>query len=164
MAAVSWKPIPGYESHYWVSDDGQVRGVDGRLRRQNRSAAGYWRVHLSRDGMQKTHNVHRLVAAAFLGPCPPDMVVCHGSGGSGDNRLANLRYASQRENCSVDKLRDGTHHRGERQGSAKLTVPMVLAIRALAAAGFRQDDIAWALEISRANVANIVTRRRWAWL
>lgn len=163
--ASEWRAIPGFEGRYWISDDGEVQGTDGRRRRQHQSKAGYWRVHLSRDGKQSTHNVHRLVAAAFLGPCPPGMVVCHGPGGPGDNRMANLRYASHSENCGVDKLRDGTHHRGERHGASQLSKPMVMAIRALAAAGrYSQADIAWAMGTSRANVANIVSRRSWAWL
>lgn len=163
-AAPNWRLIPGFDGRYWISDDGQIKGAEGRLRRQHRSARGYWRVHLSNGDGQRTYNVHRLVAAAFLGPCPPGMVVCHGPGGPGDNRLSNLRYASQRENCSIDKLRDGTHQRGERHGRVKLTTPLVLAIRGLAAGGYRQQDIAWALDITRSNVANIVHRRSWAWL
>lgn len=160
----AWMPVPGFEGHYWVSNNGRVKGDDGQLRTQHRSSNGYWRVHLSRCGRQGTYYVHRLVAAAFLGPCPPGMVVCHGPAGQGCNALSNLRYASQSENCGVDKLRDGTHHRGECYGRSKLTTPTVWAIRALAANGYRQEDIAWALGISRANVANIVTRRRWGWL
>lgn len=159
-----WKQIPGFEGRYWASTDGQICGADGRLRSQHQNARGYCRVHLSADGRQRTYYVHRLVAAAFLGPCPDGMVVCHGPGGAGDNRLSNLRYASHSENCSTDKLRDGTHHRGERHGRVQLHAPLVLAIRALAAGGYRQQDIAWALSITRSNVANIVYRRSWAWL
>jgi hypothetical protein len=119
---------------------------------------------MSQGGKQRTWNVHRLVAAAFLGPCPPRMVVCHGPGGPGDNRVANLRYASQSENCSTDKLRDGTHHRGERHGRSQLRAPVVLAVRALAAGPYSQSEIASALGLTRANVANVVNRRSWAWL
>ncbi len=159
-----WREIPGFQGRYWASADGLIRGADGRLRAQHQNARGYRRVHLSAGGRQRTHYVHRLVAAAFLGPCPDGQVVCHGTAGPGDNRISNLRYASQSENCSLDKLRDGTHHRGERHGRAQLQVALVLAIRALAAAGYRQQDIAWALSLTRANVANIVCRRSWAWL
>lgn len=162
--AVRWQPIPGFDGRYAISSSGQVRGADGRLRAQHQDRRGYWRVHLSASGRQRTHWVHRLVAAAFLGPCPAGLVVCHGPGGPGDNRLANLRYGSQRENCSIDKLRDGTAQRGSRHGRAQLSAPVVLAIRALAAKGYRQADIAWALGASRANVANIASRRSWAWL
>lgn len=157
-----WQAIAG--TAYWASDQGQIRGPDGLLRAQHQDRRGYWRVHLSIERRQRTYYVHRLVAAVFLGPCGPGMVVCHGPGGSSDNCLLNLRYGSQSENCGIDKLRDGTHHRGERQGRSQLTTPMVLAIRALAAGLYRQSDIAWALGTSRANVANIVSRRSWAWL
>ncbi len=158
-----WRPIPGFEGRYWASDNGLIRGTDGRLRSQQQCRRGYWRVHLSADGRQRTLLVHRLVAAAFLGPCPEGLVVCHGPAGAGCNAIGNLRYASQRDNCGIDKLRDGTHHRGERQGRAQLTAAVVLAIRAMAGR-YSQEEIAWAVGTSRANVANIVSRRRWAWL
>lgn len=163
-AAGPWRPILGYEGRYWINPAAAICGSDGRLRRQHRSANGYWRVHLSGPAGQRTHTVHRLVAAAFLGPCPAGQVVCHGPLGRHCNHLSNLRYDSQAANCSHDKRRDGTEQRGERHGRAQLQRPTVRAIRALAAQGYRQDDIAWALAISRANVANIINRRSWAWL
>lgn len=157
-----WQAIAG--TAYWASDQGRVRGMDGCLRAQHQDRRGYWRVHLSIERRQRTFYVHRLVAAAFLGPVPAGQVVCHGPAGPGDNGLANLRYASQSENCGIDKLRDGSHHRGERQGRSQLNAAKVLAIRALAGGPYRQAEIAWALQTSRANVANIVNRRSWAWL
>lgn len=159
-----WRVIPGFAGRYWIHVSGQIQGADGKRRCQQRSANGYWRVHLSRSGRQGTYYVHRLVAAAFLGPCPPGMVVCHGPAGQGCNALSNLRYASHRENCGADKLRDGTHQRGERHGRSQLKTAQVLAIRALASQGYSKSDIAWALGVSRVNVAHIITRRRWAWL
>ena len=161
--AAVWRPIPGYEERYWASSTGLIRGTDGRLRSQQQCRRGYWRVHLSAAGRQRTLLAHRLVAASFLGPCPSDLVVCHGPAGAGCNAITNLRYGSQSENCGIDKLRDGTHHRGERQGSAKLTTEVVLAIRAMAGS-CSQEEIAKAVGTTRSNVANILTRRRWAWL
>lgn len=164
IAADGWRPIPGFEDHYRIDASGQVQGADGRVRRQHRSSNGYWRVHLSRAGRQGTYYIHRLVAAAFLGPCPPGLVVCHGPAGKQCNAISNLRYDTMRANNGPDKLRDGCHQRGERHGRSQLKTAQVLAIRALAAGSYRQGDIAWALGVSRANVAHIIARRRWSWL
>ena len=62
------------------------------------AATDYYKIDLSRNGEQKTHRVHRLIMAAFRGPCPEGQIVCHGEGGSLDNRLENLKYDTQSEN------------------------------------------------------------------
>jgi hypothetical protein len=53
--------------------------------------------------------VHRLVLAAFVGPCPEGMEVRHLDGNPANTRLANLRYGTHSEN-ELDKVRHGTHH------------------------------------------------------
>lgn len=106
-----WLPLVGYEDIYEVSDQGRVRGLDrlvprggGTLRRQIGKLLSihkgdhYSKVRLMRDGDGKTHNVHSLVMAAFVGPCPPGMEVCHNNGQHHDNRLANLRYDTHSAN------------------------------------------------------------------
>ncbi|KKL71721.1 hypothetical protein LCGC14_2092100 [marine sediment metagenome] len=40
--------------------------------------------------------VHRLVAAAFIGPCPIGQQVCHGPAGELDNSVSNLYHGSRR--------------------------------------------------------------------
>jgi hypothetical protein len=63
------------------------------------------------DGGQTTITVHRLVAAAFLGPRPDGMMICHWNGDPADNRVENLRYATRVDNA-LDSLRHGTHFPG----------------------------------------------------
>lgn len=159
-----WRPIPSSGGRYWASADGQIRGPSGRIRRQHRSSNGYWRITINAGGRPRSCFVHHLVAEAFLGPRPDGLVVCHGPAGKDCNAASNLRYASQSENCSVDKQRDGTAQRGSRHGRSTLTAAHVLAIRAMACGPYRQEDIAWAIGTSRANVANIASGRSWSWL
>ncbi|MCJ7859249.1 NUMOD4 motif-containing HNH endonuclease [Corynebacterium kalidii] len=119
-----WKPIPGYEGYYEVSDQGRVKRVarmatDKSGRRKfyperiksprTEKRFGYKLAGLSVGGRGKSIRVHRLVMAAFVGPCPEGMEVCHNNGDPADNRLVNLRYDTRVGNRR-DQQRHGTDH------------------------------------------------------
>lgn len=90
-------PLPGCEN-YRVSDLGRVRnfkaGKDLRLSRGT-TAPFYLRVNLPIG----TKRVHRLVAHAFLGPCPSGLEVRHLDGDSQNNAAVNLAYGTKTENA-----------------------------------------------------------------
>lgn len=119
-----WRPIPGYEGLYEVSDQGRVRSLDrmrpfqggqrplrGRVLKPWFSR--YWNVRLSREGAIKAHTIHSLVAAAFIGPRPEGMHVCHNNGDCEDNSAKNLRYDTPSSN-SLDVVKHGRHHYANR--------------------------------------------------
>lgn len=123
MPEETWKPVPGYEGKYEVSDLGRVRSLDrrdaigrpirGRVLKAGVSSRGYEHVSLSDGRRALTRAVHTMVLEAFRGPRPPGAEACHGEGGARDNRLANLRWDSHSENM-IDRSRHGTcHHRGK---------------------------------------------------
>ncbi|WP_248099523.1 HNH endonuclease signature motif containing protein [Corynebacterium kefirresidentii] len=56
--------------------------------------------------MQK--KVHRLVMAAFVGPCPDGMEVCHNDGNPANNYVGNLRYDTHQANYA-DMFIHNTH-------------------------------------------------------
>lgn len=58
---------------------------------------GYLYVVLAERGVSVRKFVHRLVAEAFIGPCPEEKTVDHINRKRGDNRLENLRYATVSE-------------------------------------------------------------------
>jgi hypothetical protein len=107
-----WKPVVGYEGFYEVSDEGQLRSVDryvkypkggmmlrrGRPMKLNTNRHGYVDVKLGKDGVEKSHLVHRLVAQAFLDNAEDKPQVNHKNGNKGDNRLENLEWSSLSEN------------------------------------------------------------------
>lgn len=121
MTEERWRPVPGFEGHYEVSDRGNVRSIDRLVRRGDHhqwcwgrnlaTTAGEWGhlwVHFYRDHVQYHRGVHRLVLEAFVGPCPDGMECCHNNGDSADNRLENLRWDTSSAN-KLDNVRNGSH-------------------------------------------------------
>ena len=116
-----WKPVPGYEGLYEVSDQGRVRSLDrditqksrwgtwftlrkkGKLLRPGRMPQGHQSVALGRRNSQC---VHKLVLMAFVGPAPDRHECCHNNGDPSDNRLENLRWGTRRENI-LDAVKHG---------------------------------------------------------
>ena len=110
MTDEQWRPVPGWEGYYNVSNLGRVWSVrrDKPMRSHALPHTGHLNVKLKRDGVVTSTGVHALVAAAFVGPRPEGMEVCHNNGDPSDNRLENLRYDTRRAN-QLDAVRHGTH-------------------------------------------------------
>lgn len=146
VASERWLPVVGYEDLYQVSDQGRIRSVDrvvvdqvmGRQRTRRipgRLMKPYpvgkaWRgdtrkylgIRLCRSGAVKPAQVHHVVAAAFLGPRPQDLMVLHENDDSHDNRAANLRYATGAENIA-DAFRNGSRTLQETCKRGHLNIP-----------------------------------------
>lgn len=106
----TWLPVPGYEGRYEVSNTGEVRSFwNGTVRilKQVARKGRYLSVNLSVKNVQRSFDVHVLVASAFLGPRPEGLQVRHLDGDARNNRVSNLAYGTYREN-SLDKQRHGT--------------------------------------------------------
>lgn len=106
-----WRSIPGYEPTYAVSSHGRIYSrprprTKGGLRTVRVGKRGYPCLTLVQDGVQKTHEVHRLVAAAFLGPRPAGHEVRHLDGQPLNCHVGNLAYGTITEN-SLDKRAHG---------------------------------------------------------
>lgn len=116
-----WRPVPGWCDLYEVSNHGRVRSLDrvssgtratrrikGRILRPGTTPKGYAIVILCRDSQRLAYTVHGLVAAAFLGPRPSGMHVCHGDDDPQNNHLTNLRYDTPSNN-NLDVVNHGRH-------------------------------------------------------
>jgi len=125
----SWRPVPGWEALYEVSDAGRVRSIPREVAGGNGSRAvrggrvlriatsgGYAHVSLSNGALKKTARVHVLVASAFLGARPPGMNACHQDGDATNNAATNLRWDTQAENIH-DKARHGTDRFALKRGA-----------------------------------------------
>ena len=103
-----WKPVPGYENQYEVSDKGNVRSyrrsVTPRLLKPGRMTAGHLSVALGRNN---SRCVHELVLLAFVGPAPYKHECRHLNGDPADNRLENLVWGTRSENI-LDAVSHGT--------------------------------------------------------
>jgi hypothetical protein len=174
-----WRPVPGYEDYYEVSDLGRVRTVarvcyrsDGRPQRVKarikrataavrRSGAGnYLSVILKVDGIEKRCYVHNLVLRAFDRLPLPGEQSRHRNGIKEDNRLSNLHWGTHKDNA-VDRIEHGTHPIGSRNGFARLTEADVPHIRAARAAGATVQAIARQYGVNRETIGHLLRGDTW---
>ena len=95
-----WKPIPGYENFYLVSNTGKVKNSITNLIRKQRLNNKYYSIRLFKNGIWQEIKIHQLVAMAFLGHVRNghNLVVDHIDGNKLNNNLQNLRVISGYEN------------------------------------------------------------------
>lgn len=91
-------PIPGH-TPYYVSRCGLVYSAhkSGRFLKQQKKN-GYLFVALSAEEVIHQMLVHRLIAMTFLPNADKKRTVNHRNGNKADNRLANLEWATHKEN------------------------------------------------------------------
>lgn len=126
-----WKPIPGYEGAYEISNMGRLRSLTrtrivnnchggtsprtdkGRIFALGNNGNGYAYVSLSENGKKTNYYIHRLVAEAFLEkPEGENFVVDHLDHDRRNNMADNLEWVTQKEN--VNRSRHLMHHQRER--------------------------------------------------
>ena len=121
MESIEWRPVPGYEGIYEVSEYGHLKALrahattkPGRVMRPCFHPHGYWEYKLSQNGTRKTARAHRLVASAFIGTIE-GVVVRHKDDNPANNHYSNLEIGSQRDNARdmKDRGRGRNHHSGQ---------------------------------------------------
>lgn len=94
-----WKDVVEYEGIYKVSNTGKVWSIrNNRLLKTKKNNRDYIQVNLSKDGVQKTHLLHRVVAIAFIeNPnCYPQ--VNHKDENKNNNCVDNLEWCTNKYN------------------------------------------------------------------
>ena len=167
-----WRPCPGYECCFEVSDFGHVRrrahatgARAGRVLKGSIGTTGYPVVGLRHHHRRcATVSVHRLVALAFLGIPPPGIEVNHKDGNKLNSHVTNLEYVTRGGN-QLHSYQIGIMKptRGERSGKAKLTESQARMIRDLRGK-VSQGALARRFGVCWTTVHDIQNGRRWAHL
>lgn len=125
-----WKPIKSYEGYFEVSNLGRVRSITRKIERTDPkkttekklftyygklvsfwiTKTGYLRLAIAKDGIQKKHLVHRLVADAFIENPLNKEQVNHINGIKSDNRVENLEWVTNYENYTHSVLMGKQKH------------------------------------------------------
>ena len=107
-----WHPCAGYETHYEVSNYGNVRSIErlvphplggkkiqyGRVLKVGKASNGYLIVNFCVDKVKSNHSVHRLVARAFIPNEDNKPQVNHKDGNKHNNHVDNLEWVTRSEN------------------------------------------------------------------
>lgn len=175
MSAERWLPVVGFEGLYAVSDQGRVRSLDRTLEQRCRWGGTMLKFYKGRNlavaaddrgrrfvglwelGANRRRTVASLVAAAFIGPRPDGMEVCHCDGDNSNDAATNLRYDTHVGN-EADKKLHGTYLYGERGSSAKLTEGQV---REILASRRRGVDLADKFGVTPAAISALRTGKNW---
>lgn len=165
-----WRDITDYEGVYQISNLGRARSLDrpsgayrkGRVLRAATSKLGYKYIILCRGGFRKLAKLHRLVAAAWHGPCPKGKECAHLDGSKDNNVPENLKWVSHKENMEHTAIHGVNRvFIGVANKMAKITEADVLEIRQRWLDGESHRDIARHYSIGKSSVCNITIRKTW---
>lgn len=173
----NWRPVPGWDGLYDVSDLGRVRslprmtayGIKGggvlKAARKGAPRYPYLGVTLSGAGVRRQVKIHRLVLQAFIGPAPEGMNDGrHLDGVTFNCALTNLDWGSHARN-GQDMIDHG-HANGPGDGSAhpraKLTEEIAIEARAEYATGrVTERALAKRYGVNVSTMHRLLTRQTW---
>lgn len=172
-----WRPVPGYEGRYEVSNLGRCRSwrtsqgqtlAEPLIKGICRTKDGYSRVSFYKENTNKRFFIHRLVALVFIHNPDEKKVVNHKNGIKSDNRAENLEWVTDVENKQhawrmglIPRL---PIRRGQASHRAILNDAQVREIRQqylFRSPTFSRTALAQKYGVSVGSINNILLRRSW---
>lgn len=155
-----WRPVPGLPT-YEASSLGRV-AVRGKIRHPRAKSATDDRpvVYVNVGGKPRYWTVGRLVALAFIGPCPPGHETSHLDGNAHNNVPGNLAWETRQQNMARNQA-NGAQRRAQVHQRAKLTNDNVREIRALRDSGLSNAEVGAMFGVTASNVHAIYRRVTW---
>ena len=170
-----WLDIKGYEGYYQVSNFGRVKSLarvvecrkDVFVNKKEKFLSdwdcgkGYRKVKLSKDAIEKSIRVHRLVVETFLDNPEAKSEVNHINGIKNDNRIENLEWCTSSENTKHalnNKLK--ISQKGSEHGMSKLTEKDVLEIREIGRSKSLKE-VSKIFKVSESLISNVLLNKIW---
>ena len=102
--------IKNYEGLYAITEDGRVWSYrNKKFLKLQKGKTGYYKVVLSKNNTQKTYNIHRLVAIAYIDNPNDYPCINHKDENKLNNKVENLEWCTYQYNSnygtSKDKIR-----------------------------------------------------------
>jgi len=176
-----YKDIKGYEGLYAVDENGNVWSYEKTSPIGNKGAVvkrggfmlkkhcakrtTHQKVWLYKDGKRKQHQVHRLVAQAFI-PNPENLpLINHKDCDPTNNHVDNLEWCTAKQN-SIHAYQNGRwtppNQSGSANSNAKFTDDDIKQIRKLHESIGSCAEIARQYKVNHKTINQIVNRKRWA--
>jgi len=172
MKEEQWKPIKGYEGLYEVSSESRikslsrtaranvtgVRKIKERILRQSLSSYGYAIVNLSKNGIKKCIQVHRVIASAFI-PNPENKPqVNHIDFVRNNNKISNLEWVTVSENA-IHSVPNRGKRWGDNAPRSKLSEKTKRRIISIYVDGrFTQSELAKRFDVCQPTISDIVNK------
>ena len=125
-----WRSIENYDN-YVVSSFGRVKNTKtGKVLKASDNGHGYLKCKLYDDVIKKSHQVHRLVACAFIDNPDDKLCVDHKDNNKANNHVSNLRFATSKENNqnssirldNISKVKGVPFHKRVKKWHAQITI------------------------------------------
>lgn len=175
-----YKDIEGYEGLYAVNKKGDVWSYEkilpigvnggvvkrgGSILKANRTKrTAHQKVWLYKDGKRTQHQVHRLVALAFI-PNPDGLLfVNHKDCDPTNNHVENLEWCSAKQN-SIHAYQNGRwtppNQAGSKNANSKLVEADIVEIKVMYAEVKNCSEIARRFKVNPKTINMIINGKRW---
>lgn len=164
-----WRPVPGYEGLYEVSNNGAVASLNYRhtgkrvVLTQKVEPTGYRKILLYKEGKRKMVSVHRIVADAFIPKVDGLDFVNHKDERKGNNNVNNLEWCTKAYNNNYGSRKEAVF--------SKLRRPVIATLRDGTTEWYPSvNEAGRALNYSPSNISSALNgklktacKREWRW-